>query len=122
MMKRLLITGAAGGLGQCAATFDPFGRNNCRFRSGWIGEAAAHEEIIYCDLGDKAAVEAMVEGCDGIVHLGGQPIEHTWEVVKNANIDGIFNLYEAARKSSVTPRILLPVQITPSGFMNKQCA
>ena len=107
MMKRLLITGANGGLGSV-----------CRQRLGHLadtirlsarkglGEAGPNEEIVYCDLGDKAAVEALVEGCDGIVHMGGQATEAPWETIRNANIDGMFHLYEAARKSSTTPRII----------------
>lgn len=106
-MKRLLITGANGGLGSV-----------CRQRLGHLadtirlsarkglGEAGPNEEIVYCDLGDKAAVEALVEGCDGIVHMGGQATEAPWETIRNANIDGMFHLYEAARKSSTTPRII----------------
>ena len=106
-MKRLLITGANGGLGSV-----------CRQRLGHLadtirlsarkglGEAGPNEEIVYCDLGVKAAVEALVEGCDGIVHMGGQATEAPWETIRNANIDGMFHLYEAARKSSTTPRII----------------
>ena len=117
MMKRLLITGAAGGLGaMCRERLTHLAETIVVSDRDGLGSAAAHEEIICCDLGDKAAVETMVEGCDGIVHLGGQPIEHTWEVVKNANIDGIFNLYEAARKSSVTPRILFASSNHAIGF------
>ncbi|MBW4986104.1 hypothetical protein KZZ07_26655 [Mameliella sp. CS4] len=66
-----------------------------------MGQAAPHEELVPCDLGDKAAVEALVEGCDGIVHMGGQSVEANWETVRNANIDGVFHLYEGARKASV---------------------
>lgn len=99
-MKRLLITGAAGNLGGV-----------CRDRLGHmadilrvsdiadLGEARANEELVQCALDDKAAVEALVKDCDGIVHMGGQPFEGTWEKVKAANIEGIFNLYEAARKA-----------------------
>lgn len=107
MMKRLLITGANGGLGSvCRARLTHLaGTLRLGARKG-LGEAASHEEIVYCDLGDKVAVEEMVEGCDGIVHMGGQSTEAEWGRIRSANIDGVFNLYEAARKSSVTPRIL----------------
>ncbi len=40
-----------------------------------------------------------------------------WEVIRNANLDGMFNLYEAARKSPITPRIIFArIQITPLDF------
>lgn len=117
MMKRLLITGANGGLGSV-----------CRERLGHLadtirlsarkglGDAAENEEIVYCDLGDKAAVEELVEGCDGIVHMGGQATEAPWETIRNANIDGMFHLYEAARKSSVRPRIIFASSNHAIGF------
>lgn len=107
MLNKLLITGANGNLGVvCRERLKPFAKTvRVSARKG-LGEAAAHEEVVYCDLGDKAAVEALVDGCDGIVHMGGQSVEAPWETIRNANIDGMLNLYEAARKSSVTPRII----------------
>lgn len=107
MLKKLLITGANGTLGSvCREKLKPIAETvRLGVREGSC-EGAAHEEVVYCDLNDRAAVEAMVEGCDGIVHLGGQPHEAPWEPIRNANIDGMVCLYEAARKSSVTPRII----------------
>ena len=106
-MKRLLITGANGNLGKMCRERLAHLADTLRIsaRKG-LGEAAAHEEIVYCDLSDKAAVEALVEGCDGIVHMGGQSVEATWDVIRASNIDGMVNLYEAARKASKPPRII----------------
>ena len=101
-MKRLLITGAAGQIGAV-----------CRERLAHVaetlrisdivdlGNAAAHEEIVICDLTDKAAVQDLAAGCNAIVHMGGQRTEATWDVVRSANMDAVFNLYEAARKNGV---------------------
>jgi len=117
MLKKLLITGANGNLGAV-----------CRERLGHVaetvrlsarhglGDAGPNEEIVYADLGDKAAVEALVDGCDGIVHMGGQSVEAPWEVIRNANFDGMFNLYEGARKSSVKPRIIFASSNHAIGF------
>lgn len=107
MLKKLLITGANGRLGSVCRTRLPHLAETVRLgaRKG-LGEAAAHEEIVYCDLSDKAAVARMVDGCDGIVHMGGQSYEAPWEVIRASNIDGLINLYEGARKSSVKPRIV----------------
>ena len=75
-MKRLLITGAAGGLGKMARERLSHMADFLRLSDiDDLGEAAPNEEIVYCDLGDKAVVEAMVAGCDGIVHFGGISIE-----------------------------------------------
>jgi uronate dehydrogenase len=62
-----------------------------------MGTAAAHEEIILCDLGDKIGTIALSEGIEAIVHLGGIATEHSFETVLDANIRGIFHLYEGAR-------------------------
>lgn len=117
MLKKLLITGANGGLGSVCRTRLAHLAEQLRIsaRKG-LGDAAAHEEIVYCDLGDKKAVEAMVHGCDGIVHMGGQSTEATWEVIRNANLDGMFNLFEAARKSPITPRIIFASSNHAIGF------
>lgn len=105
-MKRLLITGAAGGLGR--AMRPRMGKLAEIVRLSDIsdlGQGAAHEELVSCDLGDAEAVMRLVEGCDGILHLGGISVEDTFSKILNANIAGLYNLYEAARAHGM-PRIL----------------
>lgn len=105
-MKRLLITGAAGGLGSVMRTRLAHLAETLRLSDiAPMSDAGPNEEIVPCDMGDKAAVEALVEDCDGIVHFGGISTESTWDRIRNANIDGMFNLYEAARKHG-RPRIV----------------
>ena len=116
-MKRLLITGANGGLGKlCRDRLGHLARTLRLSDRGDLGAARANEETVQCDLADKAAVAALVEGCDGIVHLGGQSTEAPWETIRSANIDGLVNLYEAARTSSVTPRIVFASSNHAIGF------
>ena len=115
-MKRLLITGAAGGLGKMARERLTHLADVLRLSDiDDLGEAAPNEEIVYCDLGDKAAVEAMVADCDGIVHFGGISVEKPWDLIMNANINGVFNLYEAARKNGA-PRIIFASSNHAIGF------
>jgi len=105
-MKRLLITGAAGGLGAALRPRLAHLAEIIRLSDvADMGPAGLNEEIVPCDLADKAAVEDLVKGCDGIVHFGGRSIEDTWSVIRDANIEGMFNLYEAARKHGM-PRIV----------------
>ena len=116
MMKRLLITGAAGGLGQMARARLAHLAETLRLSDiGDLGAAAPHEELVQCDLGDKAGVEALVAGCDGIVHLGGISVEDSWTPIRTANIDGMFNLYEAARAHG-QPRIIFASSNHAIGF------
>ncbi|MCP4383474.1 MAG: NAD(P)-dependent oxidoreductase [Hyphomicrobiales bacterium] len=115
-MKRLLITGANGGLGSiCRQSLTHLAETIRLSSRSDMGEAAEHEEIVRCDLADRAAVEALVDGCDGIVHMGGQATESNWEVIRNANIDGMFNLYDAARKHG-RPRIVYASSNHAIGF------
>ncbi len=105
-MKRLLITGAAGGLGTVMRQRLTHLADTLRLSDiSPLGDAAVNEELINCDLGDKLAVENLVAGCDGIVHLGGISLEDKWSNIQAVNIDGVFNLYEAARKHG-QPRII----------------
>lgn len=115
-MKRLLITGANGRLGSICREGLTHMADILRLSSrSDMGNAAPHEEIIQCDIGDKAAVERLVEGCDGIIHMGGQPKEAPWEVIRQSNIDGMVNLYEAARKNG-NPRIVFASSNHATGF------
>ena len=101
-MERVLITGAAGGIGQRLradlAGVYPLLRLSDRTAPAPAGPG---EEVVVADLADLAACEAMCAGIDGIVHLGGQAIEADWETVLQANIVGCYNLFEAARRHGV---------------------
>jgi uronate dehydrogenase len=66
-----------------------------------FGAARAGEEVMLADLADAQAVDAMVRGCQAIVHLGGVSVEGPFEPILQANILGVYNLYEAARKHGV---------------------
>ncbi len=63
-----------------------------------VGE---HEEVIPCDLSDKAAVHKLCEGVDAIAHFGGVSVERPFEEILEANIKGVFHIYEAARRRGI---------------------
>lgn len=118
-MKRLLITGAAGDLGTvCRNGLKDIADKMRLTDIADLGEAAPGEELVQADLGNIEAVEALVEGCDGIVHMGGQSRERPFEPVLNANIRGVFNLYEAARKFGA-PRIVFASSVHAVGFQRR---
>ena len=102
-LDRLLITGAGGGLGKVLRErLRPLARVlRLSDIAGMAPAAGPHEEIISCDLADKAAVDALVNGCDAIVHLGGVSVERPFEEVLEANIKGVFHIYEGARRHGV---------------------
>ena len=116
MLERLLITGAAGGLGKMARTRLKHMAKTLRLSDiSDLGEAAANEELVSCDLGDQAAVAELVRGCDGIVHFGGISVEASFDKILNANIQGAYNLYEAARAHG-QPRIIFASSNHAIGF------
>jgi len=101
-INRLLITGAAGGLGKQLRANATHLANTLRLSDiAELGDAAAHEELVQCDLGDFDAVYAMTEDVDAVVHLGGIALENTFENILNANIRGTYNVYEACRRRGI---------------------
>lgn len=115
-VHRLLITGAAGGMGRVMRErLAPLADVLRLSDFGDLGAAGPNEELVRCDLGDRQAVSEMVAGCDGIVHLGGMSGEAPYSQILNANITGILNLFEAARAHNM-PRILLASSQHVVGF------
>ena len=113
---RLLLTGAAGGLGR---VLRPRLKACCeRLRVSDIAELGAAqpgEELRPAQLQDKAAMLALLEGVDAVVHLGGISTEQAFEPILEANIRGVFHLYEAARIHAVK-RIVLASSNHVTGF------
>lgn len=115
-MNRLLITGAAGGLGRLCRARLAHLANTLRLSDiDDLGAAGPKEELVRCDLGDEAAVADLVAGCDGVVHLGGISVEDRFDPILNANIRGVYNLYEAARAHGM-PRIVFASSNHTIGF------
>ena len=101
-MQTVLMTGAAGGIGTRMRTllkgvYPHLRLSDLKTPSG----LAADEEFVAADLADLAAVEKVVAGVDGIVHLGGHSVEGPWETILSANIVGCYHLFEAARCAHV---------------------
>ncbi len=103
LVSRILLTGAAGGLGR--ALRPRLARDCTHLRLSDIAAAptdlAPHEEWQTVDLADRTAVLAMAAGVDAMVHLGGVSVERPFDEILPANIIGVYNLYEAARKQGV---------------------
>jgi uronate dehydrogenase len=101
-MTRVLITGAAGHIGRT-------------LRAGLQGQyellrladiapqaaARAGEEVVTADITRLADLSAVMQGIDCVVHLAGIPDEASWERIRDMNIDGCYNVFEAARLAGV---------------------
>jgi uronate dehydrogenase len=98
----ILMTGAAGGLGREMRERLKANCSVLRLSDRLaFGDAQAGEEILLADLADAQAVSALAHGVDAIVHFGGVSVEGPFDPILAANIVGVVNLYEAARKHGV---------------------
>jgi len=101
-MQRVLLTGAAGGIGTRLRKLLPQHYPSLRLSDlKTPADLGAKEEFVAADLSDLGQCERICEGIDGIVHLGGQSLEAPWETILNANITGTYNLFEAAKRQGV---------------------
>jgi len=93
-VRRLLITGAAGGVGTM-------------LRSGLHGVADETrlvdlrsidgEEVMIGDIKDLAFARSAIAGCDACVHLAAIPVEAPFDQILHSNIQGAWSVFEAAR-------------------------
>ncbi|EGI78146.1 NAD-dependent epimerase/dehydratase family protein [Hylemonella gracilis] len=113
---RLLLTGAAGGLGRelrrrLKAYCDVLRLSDIAD----LGAAGPGEEVMPVALENKAAVDALLKDVSAVVHLGGISTEHSFEEILPANITGTFNVYEGARRHGVK-RIVFASSNHVTGF------
>ena len=114
--RRLLLTGAAGGLG---SVLRPYLRGLCgTLRVSDLAaprDVAPGEESVACDVGNRAAVLTLCRDVEAIVHFGGVSVEDTFDRLMHANILGTFNVYEAARKLGIR-RVVYASSSQVTGF------
>ena len=114
--NRILLTGAAGGLGKVLRQSL---KDNCNhLRTSDIsdyGPAHAWEEIVKADLGDDVVMNDLLKGVDAVVHMGGISLDGPFAPILKANILGAYNLYESARLNGVK-RIIFASSNHVTGF------
>ncbi|EJL26041.1 NAD dependent epimerase/dehydratase family protein [Caulobacter sp. AP07] len=117
--RRILLLGAAGGIGSAI-------RDGLRGRYGLmrladiapLAPAGPGEETVHADLLDIPSLVTAMAGIDCVVHMAGVPVEpetNAWEQVLPANIVGVHNLFEAARLAGVG-RVLFASSHHAAGF------
>ena len=117
--RRILLLGAAGGIGGAI-------REGLRGRYGLMrladiapmSAAGPGEESVHADLLDIPSLVTAMSGIDCVVHMAGVPVEpetQAWDQVLPANIIGVHNLFEAARRSGVK-RVLFASSHHAAGF------
>jgi dTDP-4-dehydrorhamnose reductase len=99
----VLVTGASGSVGAALRPFlRPGHRLRLQYRTRPFTDLSSLEEAVQADVEDLAAAERLMQGADAVVHLAGQARSRaTWEEVRGPNIDGTYNIFEAARRAGV---------------------
>jgi uronate dehydrogenase len=101
MMKKILITGAAGDVGGHLRR-ELAGRYALRLSDiRPVKALSAGEEFVRGDCASLADMLRATKGVDAIVHLGGFSVEGPWETILRANIVGTYGVFEAARRNGV---------------------
>jgi nucleoside-diphosphate-sugar epimerase len=101
-MEKILVTGAAGGIGTrlrklLKGIYPAIRWSDIRKPDGLAND----EDFMAADLAAYAQVERIAAGVDDIVHLGGHSTEGSWDTIHNANIVGCYNVFEAAYRQGV---------------------
>jgi uronate dehydrogenase len=106
----ILLTGAAGRIGTMLSERLP----------GYGWELRGFDRVpvdggVVGDIGDPADLDRAMTGVSAVVHLAGHANEGTWSVVRDANIEGLFQVFEAARRNGVS-RVVFASSNHAAGF------
>ncbi|MFH8611308.1 NAD-dependent epimerase/dehydratase family protein [Streptomyces sp. NPDC018029] len=97
--RTVLLTGAAGGLGTLMRGLLPAYGYDLRLLD--VRPIPDEPDAVVADLADRDALREAVRGVDAVLHLAGISLESTFDKILKANIEGTYNLYEAAREEGV---------------------
>ncbi|ACU74013.1 NAD-dependent epimerase/dehydratase [Catenulispora acidiphila DSM 44928] len=103
--RRMLITGAAGGVGTFLRTGLAALGWQLRCLDLRMPDDPGGAEWIVGDISDAATLDAAMAGIDVVIHLAAIPIEDHFDAILHANIDGTYRVFDAAARAGV-PRFL----------------
>jgi nucleoside-diphosphate-sugar epimerase len=98
--KRVLITGAAGRIGSSLAE-QLKDRYDLRLQyHRTIPEHPPVADYVTANIADYDAIAPALEGMDAVVHMAADPsTTGAWESVRDNNLIGAYNVFEAARRA-----------------------
>lgn len=100
MTRKVLITGATGGMGSLFK--ERLADDYELVLQGRHPREEEKDQFVIADLADYAEVEPLMEGIDTVLHMAGSASpESSWDDVLTANIIGLRNALEAARVKGV---------------------
>jgi hypothetical protein len=115
----ILITGAAGGVG--AMLRPRLARPDRTLRLLDIADMTAGpgEEVVRASITDMDAMTAACRDVSAVIHLAGISGEASWEDILQANIQGTYVAFEAARRAGV-PRVIFASSNHAVGFSPRE--
>jgi uronate dehydrogenase len=117
-MKAILITGAAGDIGTHLRR-ELAGKYALRLSDiRPVKKPATGETSVRGDIGRLTDMTRVTKGVDAIVHLGGFAVEGPWDAILRANIIGLYNVFEGARRNGVK-RLLFATSNHAMGFYRR---
>jgi len=123
MLKKIVLTGAAGRLGGYLRK--PLAAKCKTLVSTDIAPLTdpliKGESFVQADLADYAKMSEIIKGADMVVHFGGHPDEKPFEDILHANIIGCYNIWQAAHEAGVR-RIVYASSIHAVGLHPKTTA
>jgi hypothetical protein len=114
-MPVILITGAAGQIGAMLRPRLAAPGRILRLADIAPLQPGPGEEAVTATVTDLAAMTAACDGADAVIHLGGIPLESTWERILDVNINGTYTVLEAARRAGVR-RVIIASSNHAVGF------
>lgn len=97
MTKRVLVTGADGTIGRLVQQ-----HLGSRYDLRLMTHHPVDYPSIVADIADLDAIQPAFEGVDAVVHLAATvSVLSPWEDVLPANLIGVYNVYEAAKRAGV---------------------
>jgi uronate dehydrogenase len=77
------------------------------------------EEAVTASVTDLAAMTAACAGAGAVIHLGGIASEAPWERILEVNINGVYTIFEAARRAG-TGRVVFASSNHAVGFTPRE--
>lgn len=118
-LPHILVTGAAGAIGQVLrpALRPVSGLLRCSDLVALQPEGG-NEECVAFDVRDIQAAHRAMVGIDIVFHLGAHSLEADWPAIRDVNIEGTYNIFEAARLAGVR-RVVFASSNHVAGFYRR---
>jgi NAD+ dependent glucose-6-phosphate dehydrogenase len=107
-MRSVLVTGANGDVGRALVT-SLASRYELHLATWRLAremppaDLPAGATVTSVDIGDLDALAAAMQGISAVVHLAGQrEFAADWAELRGPNVEGAYNLFEAARRNNVS--------------------